>query len=618
MSWIYSFIFASIAFVSSGTAPESELFTSGSQAPELHQSDIIERFDQTYPLNPNGRVSLSNINGSVEVMAWDRNEVRVEATKTADSAETLALMEVKIRSTPERLSIDVDLSGARAIWRRNDVGRKAVIDFKISVPRNAIVNEVETVNGSVSVANLTSFTKISAVNGTITARNLRGNANLSTVNGDVNCEFDRADAGTKIALNTVNGRVNLTLPSDINATLKADTLNGNIVNDFGLPVRKGEYVGRDLYGRIGTGEVDIKLDSVNGQLSILRKNDGRSPNPAVNLLPASGTAAIAVSRQEREQAVRSARAARQNAEQAMKQAEKEIEKIKPEIENLKLIELESLKSTLPTVISTGVTAGIKAAAESVKMLQEANWTSGPPTIEKRSNAFSVEGKPTVTIDAAGCDVNIRGTNDASIRYVLTQISRDGRRADPEVDEQRKGSNVRLIVNGADAVPFQGIGGMRTGFRLEVFVPKRSDIVITTDAEVRVTGLNGSMIINAEDAPVSIRDSSGDLKINAADAQVRVVAYNGGLITNTENGLISLDGSFSSIRSHAEGGSIYLTVPQNAGATIRSNRELSADGVPLIRDPNKGEWRIGSGEAMYEFLVENATINIRNSVPLGTN
>lgn len=618
MSWIYSFIFASIAIVAGGTAPESELFSSGPQPLEIYRSDITERFDQTYPLNPNGRVSLSNINGSIEVVAWDRNEVRVEATKTADSAETMALMEIKVRSTPERLSIDVDLSGARAIWRRNDVGRKAVIDFKISVPRTAILNEVETVNGSVSVANLTNFTKISAVNGAVTARNLRGNANLSTVNGDVNCEFDRAEAGTKIALNTVNGRVSLTLPSDINATIKADTLNGNIVNDFGLPVRKGEYVGRDLYGRIGTGEVDIKLDSVNGQLSILRKSDGRSPNPAVNLLPASGTSAAGVSRHERDEAVRSARVARQNADQAIKQAEKEIQKIKPEIEDLKLVELESLKSTLPTVISSGVTAGLKAAAESMKVLQEANWTSGPPTIEKRSNAFPVEGKPIVTIDAAGCDVNVRGSNDASIRYVLTEISRDGMRADPEVNEQRDGSNVRLIVNGADAAPFQGIGGMRTGFRLEVFVPKRSDIVITTDAEVRVTGLDGSININAENEPVSIRDSAGSLKINAADAQVRVVAYNGGLVTNTENGLISLDGSFSSIRSYAEGGSIYLTVPQNTGATIRSNQELSADGIPLIRDPNKKEWRIGSGEAMYEFLVENATINIRNSAPLGAN
>ena len=82
----------------------------------------------------------------------------------------------------------------------------------------------------------------------------------------------------------MNGTVSLIVPSDVNATIKADSLNGNITNDFGLPVRKGQYVGRDLYGRVGSGEAQIRLNSVNGKLSIGRKNDGHTPNPATKLL----------------------------------------------------------------------------------------------------------------------------------------------------------------------------------------------------------------------------------------------------------------------------------------------------------------------------------------------
>ena len=29
-------------------------------------------------------------------------------------------------------------------------------------------------------------------------------------------------------------------------TINADTLNGNITNDIGLPIRKGKYIGRDF------------------------------------------------------------------------------------------------------------------------------------------------------------------------------------------------------------------------------------------------------------------------------------------------------------------------------------------------------------------------------------
>ena len=108
------------------------------------------------------------------------------------------------------------------------------------------------------------------------------------MNGEVISDFDTLETGTKVSLSTVNGRVSLTLPSDVNATLKAESLNGNISNGYGLPVRKGKYVGRDLYGRVGSGDVQVRLESVNGDLSISRKSDGRNVNPAVDMLPQKG------------------------------------------------------------------------------------------------------------------------------------------------------------------------------------------------------------------------------------------------------------------------------------------------------------------------------------------
>ncbi len=154
----------------------------------------------------------------------------------------------------------------------------------MTVPRNAMLNEITTVNGSVSITGGGSLTKASSVNGQVRATNLPGTANLSTVNGTVEADFDQLQTGSRISLNTVNSTVNLVVPSDANATVKADTVNGNIVNDFGLPIRKGEYVGRDLYGRIGSGDVQIRLNSMNGTLSVKRKNDGKNVNPVTNLL----------------------------------------------------------------------------------------------------------------------------------------------------------------------------------------------------------------------------------------------------------------------------------------------------------------------------------------------
>ena len=36
---------------------------------------ISKEFDQTYPLQQGGSFELQNVNGTVEVQTWDRNEV---------------------------------------------------------------------------------------------------------------------------------------------------------------------------------------------------------------------------------------------------------------------------------------------------------------------------------------------------------------------------------------------------------------------------------------------------------------------------------------------------------------------------------------------------------------
>ena len=45
------------------------------------QGSETEEFHQSYPISANGQIELRNINGPVEIKAWDRNEVKVDAIK---------------------------------------------------------------------------------------------------------------------------------------------------------------------------------------------------------------------------------------------------------------------------------------------------------------------------------------------------------------------------------------------------------------------------------------------------------------------------------------------------------------------------------------------------------
>lgn len=416
MSWLYTVVFAGLMF-SSGDPTVSyadDNLPLIVAATEQVNQDQTEKFEQTYPLNANGRVNVENVNGSITVEAWDRSEIRLEYTKTAETKERLADVEVRIESKPEYFSVETDYSNLknRERWRN---GGNLNVQIKIMAPRGAVLNEIETVNGSVAVSNFTNITRVSAVNGSVNATNIRGTAKLSTVNGEVTADFDRLEAGSRINLDTVNGRANLVIPSDANATVRADSLNGNITNDFGLPVRKGKYVGRDLYGRLGNGEVQIRLNSVNGGLAISRKNDGKAPSPATNLLP----------QKEKDDTewdddvdvdIESARSVKVNKEvaKAIKESVKASSKAAVDV----AVAMDAVAPEIAKIAaqSTKIAADVlrsKELRDQIRAVQSANIANAfyfptVPRVESKSSSFKVKGVPKVTIEAKGCSVTVRG------------------------------------------------------------------------------------------------------------------------------------------------------------------------------------------------------------------
>jgi len=627
MSWLYSLVFAGLMFSSQNGPSPANVDKSALTTPAAAvKQDETERFEQSYPLNANGRVSVSNINGSIVVDAWDKNEVKLEAVKTADSKETLAEVELKIESTPASFSVETDYDK----WKdRNEWGRnnhRLEVQFHLTVPRGAVLDEIETVNGSVTVANFTNYTKISAVNGNVNAANLRGTANLSTVNGEVAADFDRLETGSKISLSTVNGRVNLLIPSDSSVTLRADSVNGNISNDFGLPVHKGEYVGRDLYGKMGNGDVQIKLNSVNGPLSVGRKNDGKSPLPSTNLLPQKNKddddwddssidndTFIDKAKINREvtRSMRKAQMDKMKNQKELLKAQKEIVKIKPEIAK---INAEALKQAAEAINSAEVQdalkAGIDAERDTFIRLRDLNLMSPVPSIEKKSDTIPVKGVPSVTVDAADCAVSVRGWDRQEVRYVVTQLS-NRRVADKlQFNENHTDSSVSLTVTngGGDASKGNFFNDLNR-IRIEVFVPKKSNLKIKSNGAIRLEGVTGNVDLTGGGESMNIRDVDGKMTLANTDGMVRLIGFHGQLDARTGDGDMYLEGDFDKLTTHAADGTVVLTVPESMNATILSNTDVESEGVSLAHDKD-GVWQLGKGGTKYNFNFEGGNLVVK--------
>jgi DUF4097 and DUF4098 domain-containing protein YvlB len=238
---------------------------------------VREEFHHTYPLAADGRIALENINGAVHITAWDRNEVKVDAVKRAHDEDRLKDMEIRVNANSNSISIETHYRDRHEDSSENHQNPGSV-EYTLTVPRKARLDEIKLINGSLEVAGVQGQVRASCINGRLTARALGGEATLATVNGKLDANFERALAS--VELSSVNGSIDLTLPSDAKASIEANTVSGGIDNDFGLHANDHRFVGHDLRGELGGGGTEIKLNNVNGTIDIHHASDGRSLSPA--------------------------------------------------------------------------------------------------------------------------------------------------------------------------------------------------------------------------------------------------------------------------------------------------------------------------------------------------
>ena len=257
------------------------IFTVAAQASD-HRGAFTEEFHQTYALTSDGRVELDNINGAVHISTWDQNEVKVDAVKYADSKERLEQARIDIDSGKDHLSIRTQYPDHDLTFNWGSHNNPASVEYTLTVPRTARLDEIKLINGSLDVTGVTGEVHASCINGRLEAHNLSGRADLSTINGHLDAKFDQL-GGSSLELKSVNGSVELTIPSDSKAEIEASTVSGGIDNDFGLHVNHHSFVGHDLRGELGNGGPRIKLSNVNGRIEIRHASDGRALSPAKDL-----------------------------------------------------------------------------------------------------------------------------------------------------------------------------------------------------------------------------------------------------------------------------------------------------------------------------------------------
>jgi hypothetical protein len=210
-------------------------------------------------------------NGGIRVSGWDRNEILVRAqvraqAETRPEAEQL-LKEIRVVSAGGRVESD----GPKWEGGSKNNRKSWSVSFEIFVPKRGDL-KLETVNGGINVAEVAGNIEAHTVNGGLNFARAAGRVKGETVNGGITMDLDGSTwQGEGIDLETVNGGVNLRVPEAYSAHVRASTVHGGMNADFAGAQVEGKDTNRSMNLTLGSGGPTVKLQTVNGGVSVKKK-----------------------------------------------------------------------------------------------------------------------------------------------------------------------------------------------------------------------------------------------------------------------------------------------------------------------------------------------------------
>ena len=246
----------------------------------------------TVPLSDPSRpavVHASLMTGGITVTGYNGKDVIVEARPRHEDAR---------ESKPDRKAegmhrLDSRGSGLSVEEQDNEVniGVRAMnraVDLTIQVPFNTSLKLKCLNDGDIKVDRVSGEVDADDLNGGVKLLNISGAVVAHSLNEDVVVTLDKVTPGKPMSFSTMNGDVDVTLPSDLKASVKLKAENGDIYSDFDVhpeanPAgpKLSETHGKDgrfrvqfdkvTYGSINGGGPEMQFTTFNGKIYLRKK-----------------------------------------------------------------------------------------------------------------------------------------------------------------------------------------------------------------------------------------------------------------------------------------------------------------------------------------------------------
>jgi len=215
-------------------------------------------------LPASGKIDVDGArNGGISVKGENRSDVLVRACvqawgSTDEAARSLAS------------SIRINTAG---VIKADGTEENFSVSYDIRVPRNTNLG-LKANNGGISVKSVEGTMDVSTSNGGISIHDAAGDVRGRTTNGGVSVALvGNGWKGSGLDLQTTNGGVNLSIPSNFAANVEAGTVNGGFSSDIPeLNVTTDDQKG--AYGHSRAKKINTALNGGGPMIRLVTTNGG--------------------------------------------------------------------------------------------------------------------------------------------------------------------------------------------------------------------------------------------------------------------------------------------------------------------------------------------------------
>jgi Putative adhesin len=220
-------------------------------------------------------LAIKNVNGDIDAVSADSDEVQVTAEKSGRNAEQIRIEVVPSSEGVAICAMYPGSSGKCGIeqnsYSTNLHGENGKVHFSVHMPKN-VRFAADDVNGNVKAENMGRAVRASSVNGNVSVSTASW-AEAETVNGSIKASMGDSGWDGTLKIESVNGSIELDMPGDLNTDVSFSSVNGHIDSDFPLTINNHWPVGHSAKGVIGKGGRELAIKTVNGNVD-LRKGSG--------------------------------------------------------------------------------------------------------------------------------------------------------------------------------------------------------------------------------------------------------------------------------------------------------------------------------------------------------